>query len=156
MRSATTHSNSLDELVAALQSGVCDEAAARRLYQLGPHAVTLALLSAARRIAELQTQTRAASSSTPSGMTPVYCKPNVDAGRTAAGRRRKQPDARDGHPGHRRPAPPRIDARKEHRLSVCPCCGGPLQRCQRTRTRLIEDLPENLQSVVTEHTLHRH
>lgn len=56
MRSATTHSNTLDDLVAALQSGICDEATARRLYQLGPQAVTLALLSAARRIAELQAQ----------------------------------------------------------------------------------------------------
>ena len=78
MRSAATHSNLLDELVAALQSGNCDEAAARRLYQLGPHAVTLALLSAARRIAEqddriaeLQAQSAHLSPSTPSGMTPV-------------------------------------------------------------------------------------
>lgn len=156
MRSATSHSNSLDELVAALQSGVCDEAAAQRLYQLGPHAVTLALLSAARRIAELQTHPPGPTPpSTPSGMMPVYTKPNVAGGRTAAGRRRKRPGARDGHPGHRRPTPTRIDARQVHRLKVCPGCGGPLQRCQRTRTRLIEDLPENLQAQVTEHTLHR-
>ena len=40
-------------------------------------------------------------------------------------------------------------------MKVCPCCSGPLQRCRRTRTRLIEDLPENLRSVVTEHTIHR-
>jgi transposase len=162
MRSATARSNTLDELVATLQSGICDEATARRLYQLGPHAVTLALLSAARRIAEqdtriaeLQRQNSHASPSTPSGMIPVYTKPNVDGGRTAAGRRHKKPGARHGHSGHRRPTPPRIDARQEHRLPVCPGCGGPLQRCNRTRTRLIEDLPENLQSQVTEHTIHR-
>ncbi len=132
MRGATTRSNRLDELLAALQSGVCDEATARRLYQLGPHAVTLALLSAARRIAELQTQTRdSVSPSTPSGMTPVYAKPNADAGQTASGRRRKKPGARDGHTGHRRPTPTRIDERQQHRLKVCPGCGGPLQRCQR-------------------------
>lgn len=162
MRSAATQPNSLDELVAALQSGNCDEAAALRLYQLGPHAVTLALLSAARRIAEqdgriaeLQTQAAHLSPSTPSGMTPVYTKPNADAGRTVAGRRRKKPGARDGHPGTRRPTPTRIDQHRTHRCKVCPGCGGPLQRCNRTRTRLIEDLPENLQSHVTEHTLHR-
>ena len=156
MRGATTRSNRLDELLAALQSGVCDEATARRLYQLGPHAVTLALLSAARRIAELQTQTRdSVSPSTPSGMTPVYAKPNADDRCTAAGRRRKRPGARDGHSGHRRPTPTRIDERQQHRLKVCPGCGGPLRRCQRTRTRLIEDLTEDLQSQVTEHTIHR-
>jgi transposase len=144
----------LDQLVAALQCGECDEAAARRLYTLGPDAVTLALLAAARRISELQARTTTAgvSPSTPSGMRPVYIKPNVGAGR---GRRRKRPGARDGHPGHHRPAPTRIDEHKEHRLKVCPGCGGPLQRCQRSRTRLVEDLPENLQSVVTEHTIHR-
>jgi transposase len=89
---------------------------------------------------------------TPSGMLPVYTKPNATPPR---GRRRKRPGARDGHPGHRRPRPTRIDQCQEHRLKVCPCCGGPLQRCRRTRTRVIEDLPENLQSIVTEHTIHR-
>jgi hypothetical protein len=83
-------------------------------------------------------------------MRPVYTKPNAPGGR-----RRKRPGARDGHPGYRRPTPARIDEHRAHRLTVCPCCGGPLQRCRRTRTRLIEDLPENLQSVVSEHTIHR-
>lgn len=91
MRSATSHASTLDELVAALQSGICDEATAKRLYELGPHAVTLALLSAARRITEqdarlalLESQPQTpgvASPSTPSGMTPVYTKPNADARR---------------------------------------------------------------------------
>ena len=153
MRSSATRAEALDSLVAALRAGHCDEATARRLYTLGPDAVTLALLAAARRIAELQAQaTGAVSPSTPSGMIPVYAKPNATAPR---GRRHKRPGARDGHPGHRRPTPTRIDARQGHRLKVCPCCGGPLQRCQRSRTRVIEDLPENLHSVVTEHTIHR-
>lgn len=161
MRSSATRSNTLDTLVAALKSGTFDEAAAQQLYRLGPHAVTLALLAAARRIAEqdarlalLETQAQKAGGvglSTPSGMRPIYTKPNLTAGR----RRRKRPGARDGHPGHHRPTPTRIDDRRTHRLEVCPCCGGPLQRCQRTRTRLIEDLPENLQAQVTEHTIHR-
>ncbi|MCP4991312.1 MAG: IS66 family transposase [Colwellia sp.] len=151
MRNTATRSDALDSLLAALQSGVCDEAAARQLYTLGPHAVSLALLAAARRIAELQVQAAAGGTpSTPSGMRPVYTKPNAPRGRG-----RKRPGARDGHSGHRRPTPTRIDARQEHRLKACPCCGGALQRCQRTRTRLVEDLPENLRSVVTEHTIHR-
>ncbi len=151
MRSTATRSDALDKLVAALQSGVCDQAAAQELYELGPDAVTLALLAAARRISELQVQSsRGVSPSTPAGMRPIYTKPNAPRDR-----RRKRPGARDGHPGHRRPTPTRIDQRQTHRLAVCPGCGGPLQRCQRPRTRLIEDLPENLQSVVTEHTIHR-
>ena len=153
MRKTTTRADALETLVAALQSGHCDEAAARQLYTLGPEAVTLALLAAARRITELQTQTTGrVSPATPSGMIPVYNKPNTD---TTHRQRRKRPGARAGHPGHRRPTPTRIDEHQEHRLKTCPCCGGPLQRCRRTRTRLVEDLPENLHSVVTEHTIHR-
>ncbi len=121
MRSATTRSNTLDELVAALQSGICDEATACRLCQLGPHAVTLALRAAARRIAEqdariaeLQTQSSGkVSPSTPAGMRPVYTKPNAPGGR-----RRKKPGARKGHTGHHRPTPTRIDERKEQRLDA--------------------------------------
>jgi transposase len=156
MRSTATRSEAIDKLVAALQSGECDAAAARELYTLGPDAVTLALLAAARRIAELQAQSPdGASPSTPSGMRPVYSKPNATAGQTTSGRRRKRPGARKGHTGHRRPAPTRIDERKQHRLSACPCCGGSLQRCNRSRTRIIEDLLENLRAQATEHTVHR-
>lgn len=165
MCSAPTRSEALDRLVAALQQGVCDEAAAQQLYAFGPEAVALALLTAARRIAEqdaqlalLATQVRTVggvSPSTPSGMRPLYTKPNISAGLAANGHRRKRPGARDGHPGHRRPAPTRIDERRAHRLPACPCCGGPLQRCQRSRTRIIEDLPATLKSQVTEHTIHR-
>lgn len=81
-------------------------------------------------------------------MVPVYEKPN-------AKKRRKKPGARKGHPGHRRRRPQRIDRRESHRLECCPCCGGPLQRCARKRTRTIEDIPEEIEPVVTEHTMHR-
>jgi len=169
MRSTAKQAEALERLVGALRTGVCDQAAARELYALGAEAVTLALLAAARRIAEqdarlalLEAQVSTAGGtagtiapSTPSGMIPVYAKPNVRPEGPARGRRRKRPGARNGHPGHHRPAPTRIDQRREHRLKVCPCCGGPLQRCYHTRTRLIEDLPEDLHAVVTEHTIHR-
>jgi transposase len=158
MRSTATRADAIEALIAALQRGECDEAAAQRLYTLGPDAVALALLAAARRISELQSRVAVGgiSPSTPSGQRPIYTKPNVAAGqRTPAGRARPRPGARHGHPGHHRPAPPRIDQRRTHRLEVCPCCGGPLQRCRRSRRRITEDLPENLQSQVTEHTIHR-
>ena len=156
--------NSVDRLIEAAVRGALDEQQAQRLYQLGPEAVVLALLAASRRIAEqdtriaeqdtriaqLQTQTTGStpSPSTPSGMIPVHTKPN-------SRKRPKKPGAKKGHPGVRRPTPERIDEQRTHRLKRCPCCGGPLQRCNRTRTRLTEDIPEQIQPVVTEHTIHR-
>ncbi|MBL8878367.1 MAG: transposase, partial [Phycisphaerales bacterium] len=68
---------------------------------------------------------------------------------------RKRPGARNGHPGVHRPAPLRIDRCVEHRAACCPDCGGALQRCNRTRKRITEDLPENIPPLVTEHTIHR-
>lgn len=136
----------LDQLL----RGELTETQAVRLAQFGPEAVRLVLLAANARLAELQLQLLApvdASPSTPSGMVPVYEKPQTS-------RRKKKPGARDGHEGARRKTPPVIDARVEHRLEVCPCCGGPVQRCKRTRTRLVEDIP-HITPVVTEHVIHR-
>ncbi len=151
-------------LIDAAVRGELDQGEALRLCKECPELVTLALLAAARRIVERDTriveqeariaelqrqrQGQAPSPSTPSGMVPIYTKPNTP-------KRRKKPGAKEGHPGHRRKAPARIDRRKTHRLKRCPCCGGSLQRCSRTRTRLIEDIPEEIQPVVTEHTIHR-
>ena len=131
----------------ALLQGRLTEAQADTLAAAGSEAVRLALLAANARIARLQPA--AASPSTPSGMVAVYEKPAADK------RRRKKPGAKNGHAGARRKAPPRIDARVEHRLGVCPCCSGELQRCSRTRTRVVEDIPQEITPVVTEHTIHR-
>lgn len=46
-------------------------------------------------------------------------------------------------------------ARGEHRLDVCPCCGGAIQRCQRKRTRVIENIPAEIASEVVEQTIRR-
>jgi transposase len=40
-------------------------------------------------------------------------------------------------------------------LPQCPCCGGELHRTGRQRKRYTEDLPDDLHSEVTEHTIHR-
>jgi hypothetical protein len=142
----------LETLVAAALRGELDETRARRLYAYGAEAVTLILLALTRRIAELQPTTVAAdaamSPSTPSGMIPVYAKP-------AASGRRKKAGAKEGHRGACRGRPLQIDRRVEHRLKCCPDCGERLQRCTRSRTRIIEDIPEEITPVVTEHTLHR-
>jgi len=144
-------------LVEAALRGALTQVQARRLANENPEVLVFALLAASQRIAEqnariaeLQgpSQAQEPSPSTPSGMVPIYTKPNTP-------KRRKKPGARQGHLGHRRKTPERIDERKTHRLKCCPCCGGPLQRCQHKRTRTIEDIPEEIEPVVTEHTIHR-
>ena len=150
MASATVHSKATESLIQAALRGALTKAQARRLANENPEVLALALLAASKRIAELQgaSQAQPLSPSTPSGMVPIYTKPNTP-------KRRKKLGAREGHPGARRAKPKRIDRRRRHRLKRCPCCGGRLQRCYRQRTRIIEDIPEDIQPVVTEHTLHR-
>ena len=127
------------------------EARAREIYRQGEEAVVFALLRQARFLAESQGQAtppQTISPSTPSGMRPVYSKATVSA-------RHKPPGRKRGHPGVCRIRPERVDQTREHRLGCCPHCKGALKRCQGTRTRYIEDIPENIQPVVTEHVIHR-
>jgi len=81
-------------------------------------------------------------------MVPVYQKPATPARRKTSGRKK-------GHAGARRRPPQRIDRRQEHRAARCPDCGGPLARCQDVRTRYVEDVPDDLQPICTEHVIHR-
>jgi len=122
------------------------EEQARRIYRQGESAVIFALLTLSERLAAPQPS--AAAPSTPSGMVPPYQKPATSPGK-------KRPGRKAGHPGSRRPPPDRIDRQASHRLRHCPHCSGPLKRCVETRTRYTEDIPEGIQPVVTEHTIHR-
>lgn len=130
----------------ALLSASLSEAEAVSIYEQGREAVVFALLTLAKRLAEFQG--KSASLSTPSGMVPVYEKP------AAKGRGKKRPGAKNGHPGARRERPQHIDWQADHRAGNCPECGGRLKRCDETRTRYIEDIPD-VQPEVTEHTIHR-
>ena len=85
---------------------------------------------------------------TPSGTVPPYAKPSATP-------RRKKRGAVIGHPGAARPRPGHIDRHESHQLPACPACGGALTRTGRTRTRLVEDIPDDLRPEVTEHTIHR-
>jgi transposase len=85
---------------------------------------------------------------TPSGTVPPYAKPS-------AAPRRKKRGAVSGHPGVARPRPEHIDHHESHQLPACPDCGGELTRTGRTRTRLVEDIPDDLKPEVAEHTIHR-
>lgn len=95
-----------------------------------------------------QAEAAASSAHQPSGVVPPYAKP-------PAATRRKKPGAREGHPGVARPRPDAIDRRQTHQLAACPDCGGSLTRTGRKRTRLVEDIPDNLKPEVTEHTICR-
>ena len=128
------------------------EEQARSLYAQGEEAVVYAILEMAKMLAEQQAGLEATSHdtpSTPSGMVPVYQKPQ------ASTRGRKKPGRKKGHPGSRRKVPERVDRHTSHRAEICPDCGGPLNRCREVRTRYTEDIPEDIQPVVTEHTIHR-
>ena len=126
------------------------EEQAREIFGQGEEAVVFVLLELSKRLAEQQAKTAAESHQTPgtpSGMKPPYQKPPGKS-------RKKRPGAKRGHRGARRKRPERIDWEEEHRADRCPDCGGRLKRCEETRTRYIEDIPE-IQPEVTEHTIHR-
>ena len=153
------------EILAAAIEGKLTEQQVEALARIDPELVKLALLAMAKRIAEqdvkiaeqdatitdLKAKLNGSQSihpSTPSGQRPVYTKPPTP-------KRKKKPGAKKGHPPARRAQPKHIDVKQEHRLDRCPDCGGPLQECNRARTRTIEDILEDLKTVVTEHTIHR-
>lgn len=123
---------------------------ARAIFDQGAEAVTYAMLQLAQGWAQAEGRCASVSSpATPSAMKPIHQKP------TATGKRGKKPGRKTGHPGTRRAPPARIDAREDHRAECCPHCQGKLKRCAGARTRYIEDIPENITPVVTEHTIHR-
>jgi transposase len=127
-----------------------EEAAA--IFALGEEAVIFALLELARLLKQAEGKCASVNSpSTPSGMKPVHQKPTTGK----KGKKGKKPGRKSGHPGSRRSTPDRVDERKEHRAECCPHCLGALQRCNQTRTRYTEDIPADIQPVVTEHTIHR-
>jgi transposase len=124
------------------------EAQAREIYRQGEEAVVFALLSLAQQLAEPPTTPPSVvTPTTPSAMIPPYLKPKPDG-------RGKRPGRKPGHPGSRRPTA-QSNRRADHRLEFCPDCHGPMTRTNQTRTRITEDIPEQITPVVTEHTIHR-
>ena len=127
------------------------EQQAREIFAQGEEAVVFALLALAKLAAQGNPASDSNSYAAPSGMKPTHLKPST------TGKRKKKPGRKPGHVGTRRPKPPpeRVDAHEEHQADCCPNCGGPLNRCAETRQRYIEDIPEDLRPVVTEHVIHR-
>jgi transposase len=120
---------------------------AQLIYEQGPEAVVFALLQMAKMLVEKNPQS-ADSISTPSGMKPVYTKLTTP-------RRRKRAGAKKGHKGSRRTPPPVIHRQVVLRLERCPVCQSEVNPCQHPRTRIVEDIPESVNPVVTQYTINR-
>lgn len=133
--------------VAAFRAGTLTQAQVETALPRDRAAVIFLLLQLSTTLAS-RADTPASTAHQPSGSVPPYTKP-------AAPTRRNKRGARPGHPGTARPRPQVIDRHQNHRLPACPHCGGKLTRTTRTRTRLVEDIPDDLKPVVTEHTIHR-
>jgi transposase len=86
------------------------------------------------------------SSTAPSGMIPVYLKPNH-------GKRKKRPGRKRGHEGVSRKLPEKVNHYKEHTLYRCPKCNTPLKKPVKTYRRYTEDIPP-IEPEVTEHIIH--
>jgi transposase len=126
------------------------EAQARALYRRGEGPTIRCLLEQNRAIEQLKRQVSGQQPhpSTPSGMLPVYAKPEV---------RRKggKPGRKNGHPASRRAPPERIDRTVEHTLEHCPRCRNKIADSCTIRSRYVEDIPP-VQPRVTEHRIHRY
>lgn len=126
------------------------EEQARQIFSQGEEAVVFVILELAKQLAEQKAASAAGSHetpSTPSGMKPPYTKPPPKG-------RKKKPGRKKGHSGARRETPEHVDWEADHRADCCPDCGGPLNRCNETRTRHTEDIPD-IEPEVTKHTIHR-
>src|SRR3989304_4049621 len=142
-----------DMTISVLPKGISlgaalDRAQAEAIFARGREAVIFALLEMAKELAEARNPASVTTPSTPSGMIPVYEKPAISS-------RKKRPGRKKGHPGSGRKRPERIDHCEEHQLPCCPHCQGRLKRLGETHIRYVEDIPEDLRSQATEHTIHR-
>ena len=139
-----------ENLPDVLRQGGLTEEQAEAIFAQGREVVVFALLELSKQLADERTKAAGESHqtpATPSGMKPTYTK-------LPGKSRKRRPGAKTGHPGSRRQAPERIDWQVEHRADRCPDCGGKLKRCEETRVRYTEDIPE-VSPQVTEHVIHR-
>jgi transposase len=133
--------------LAAFRAGTLTEAQAQNALPRDRAAVVFLLLQLSAAVAD-RSATPASGAHAPPGAVPPYAKPK-------AGKRRKKRGGQNGHPGHARPRPDRIDRHETHQLAACTECSGPMHRTGRTRTRIIEDIPDDLEVEAVEHTIHR-
>lgn len=143
---ATTATSLDPAFVAAFRAGTLTTAQAEAMLPSDRSAIVFLLLQLSATLAAGTMPAHGAH--TPSSTVPPYQKPTTPA-------RQKPKGGQPGHPGAARPRPTRIDRREVHRLTNCPHCGGPVQPTVVTRTRIIEDIPDDLHTETVEHTIHR-
>ena len=124
------------------------EADARAIVELGPEASIFAILTLAKRVAELSGLVGKVDPSVPSGQMATFLKPKSKG-------RRKKPGAQPGHAGSRRETP-KPDKTVTHSLERCPECSGSVSRCNSSRCRIIEDIQADSKPSVTEHVIPRY
>jgi transposase len=144
----TAVSPTLDPVfVAAFRAGTLTPAQVAAILPSDRAAVIFLLLQLSVTLAG-RTDTLAGTAHQPSGVLPPYAKPSAPP-------RRNKRGAKPGHSGVARPRPEQIDHYQTHQLPSCPHCGGELTHTGRRRTRIVEDIPEDLKPEVTQHTIHR-
>jgi len=131
---------------AALRNGTLTERQAQQFVRQDADAIVFQLLELSALLKSGGVP--AIGPHTPSGAIPPYAKPPTDTINP------KKRGAKPGHPGKSRPAAEPTHF-VDHRAPCCPDCRGQLVRTGRCRTRIIEDIPANIEPEVTEHTVHR-
>lgn len=144
MNNTSTDTHDKSALLASIGPQLTEDEA-RRIFSLGPDAVVFVMMEMARRLAEAIPNR--VDPATPSAQIPAYSK--------ASGKKRSKPKgARPGHPGSHRETPVSIDQQQDHTLNTCPDCNLPVQERGKPRSRVIEDIPEGIKPVVTQHIIH--
>ena len=134
---------------------VCQQALTRQqaehIIHGDPELIILLLMKLSAEVAALRAA--ALTPNAPPSSVPAYAKPATPAGRTGRSKR----GAKLGHVGHNRASPVTIDRTEEHPLHTCPDCGTAVSaQPSRHRTRIIEDIPKDIQSEVVEHVIPGH
>lgn len=116
-----------------------------------PEAALFAYMQVTQDLQRLQAVAAPAAANTPSSAIPPYEKSNTR-------KRRKARGAREGHTGHGRAAPERIDRTEDHPApTFCPDCGQPVNPIHgktACRRRVIIDIPAQIEPEAVAHDLH--
>lgn len=141
-----------------LSSESLTQSQARRLVYEDPEAAVFHLLHQGAELERLNVELaklKEGGPHAPSSSLPPYRKQLTKAARSGKSKRGAKP----GHKGSSRPTPPKIDRQEQHQLDQCPDCGGALTHCRgktAKRKRIIEDIPRDIESEVTEYTINRY
>ena len=153
MDASTNAADQLSPIIEAALRGDVTEQQLGLVFDMGREASIALGLAQSRRIAALsKTQAKPPGPHAPSGSVPPSEKPGAKKGGTG----RRKPGARKGHKGSRRPTASPEAHRSIPPLTTCPSCGSSVECAAKFRTRIIEDLLENLSTVATEYTIPRH